>query len=116
LEGHPAWWLPNSRPSPLDGVRVVQAQEIEKRADLVVALGGMPHVGTAIERVVVPSPLALAGHVAGLDEIRDDALRCPLRDSYGYCDVPQSCAGVVLQTEQDLRVTSDEAPRCGFRT
>ena len=100
----------------LDGMRIVQPQEIEQLADLVVALGGMSHVRAAIERVAVPSPLALAGHVAGLDEIRDDPLCRPLRDSHGLGYVAQPCAGVALQTEQDLRVTGDEAPGCGFRT
>jgi len=81
-----------------------------------IALRGVAHGGTEIERVVIPPSLPLAGDVAGHDEVRDDPLRRALRYPHGLGDVAQPRARVPLQTEQHLRVTRDKTPRCGFRT
>lgn len=77
-----------------------------------IALRGVPHVRTAIERVVVPPSLTLAGDVASHDEVRDDPLRRALRYSHGLCDVAQPRTRVALQTEEHLRVARDKTPRC----
>ena len=61
-----------------------------------IALRGVPHVCPAIERVVIPPSLALAGHVASYNEVRDDPLRRALRYSHGLGDVAQPRARVAL--------------------
>ena len=76
------------------------------------ALRGVSHVRLAIERVVIAPSLTLAGHVARHDEVRDDPLCRALRYSHGFCDIPQPCAGVALETEEHLRVARDKTPRC----
>jgi len=77
-----------------------------------IALRGVPHVRTAVERVVIAPSLPLAGHIAGHDEVRDDPLRRALRYSHGLCDVAKPRTRVALQTEEHLRVTRDKPPRC----
>ena len=77
-----------------------------------IALRGVPHSRTAIERVVIPPSLPLAGHIAGDDEVRDDPLRRALRYSHGLCDVAQPRARVALYAEEHLCVARDKTPRC----
>jgi hypothetical protein len=84
------------RSSPLAGGRSVQAQEVEKFANLMIALRRVPHPRPAVERVVIPSSLTLAGHVASYNEIRDDPLRRALRYSHDLGDVAQPRARVAL--------------------
>ena len=96
----------------LAGARIVQAQDVEELADLMIALRGVAHGGTEIERVVIPPSLPLAGDVAGHDEVRDDPLRRALRYPHGLGDVAQPRTRVALQAQEYLPVTRDETPRC----
>jgi hypothetical protein len=61
-----------------------------------IALRGVPHVRPAIERVVIPPSLTLAGNVASDNEIRDDPLCRALRYSHDLGDVAQPRARVAL--------------------
>ena len=88
--------MPQRRDGGLAGARIVQAQEVEKLANLMIALLGVPHVRPAIELVVIPPSLTLAGHVASHNEIRDDPLRGALRYSHDLGDVAQPRARVPL--------------------
>ena len=96
----------------LAAARIVQAQEVEELADLMIALRGVAHGGTEIERVVIPPSLPLAGDVAGHDEVRDDPLRRALRYPHGLGDVAQPRARVALYAEKHLCVARDKTPRC----
>ena len=96
----------------LAGARTVQAQEVEKFADLMIALRGVPHGRTEIERVVIAPSLSLAGHVASHNEIRDDPLRGALRYPHGLGDLAQPRPRVALYAEKHLCVTRDKTPRC----
>jgi hypothetical protein len=80
----------------LASARIVQPQDVEKLTDLVIALRWVPHGRAEIERVVVPPSLTLAGHIAGLDEVRDDPLRRSLRDPHRLSDVAQTRTRVAL--------------------
>ena len=77
-----------------------------------VALRGVPHVRPAIERVVIPPSLTLAGHVASHNEVRDDPLRRALRYPHGLGDVAQTRTRVALQAQEYLCVARDKPPRC----
>jgi len=77
-----------------------------------IALRGVAHGGTEIERVVIPPSLPLAGDIAGLDEVRDDPLCRALRYPHGLGDVAQTRTRVALQAQEYLCVTRDKPPRC----
>ena len=96
----------------LASARIIQAQDVEQLADFMIALRGVSHGRTEIERVVIPPSLPLAGHVASHDEVRDDPLRRALGYSHGLCDVAQPRARVALETEEHLRMARDKPPRC----
>jgi hypothetical protein len=104
--------MPRCRSRRLADARVVHPQEVEELPNLMIALRGVPHSRTAIECVVIPPSLPLAGHIAGDDEVRDDPLRRALRYSHGLCDVAQPGARIALQAEEYLCVARDKAPGC----
>ena len=60
------------------------------------ALRRVPHGRLAIECVAIPPSLALAGHIASHDEVRDDPLRRALGYSDGLGDIAQPRARVAL--------------------
>ena len=90
-------------------------EELEQLADLVLALLGMPHTTVGIEHVPVAAADALAFEIPGLHEVVD----YPLSRSLGYanrvCDVTQTCVGLPVESQQDLRVAREEVPRTASR-
>jgi hypothetical protein len=89
---------------------LLQAQHIEELADLVVALGRMPHRDVPVEQVAVTPSLAPTRDVPRIDEVGDDPLRRALRDAYGLCDIAQARTGAALQAKQHLGVAREEVP------
>lgn len=96
--------------------RVVEAEEIEELADLVIELRGVPHSHVPVQCIPVPPTLARAADVPLLYEIGHDALRRPLGDAHDAGDVTKPRFRVALDAEQHLRVTCKEMPLLGFRT
>jgi hypothetical protein len=90
---------------------LIELEEVEEVADLLVCLGGMSHRGVSMDGVAVAAADAHALEEAGLDQIRDDPLRRPLGDADGLGDVSRSAIGVARDGQQDLRVVRDEPPR-----
>ena len=93
-------------------------EEVEKLADLVFELLGMAHAALGVEDVAVATADALALEIPGFHEVVDD----PLSRSLGYAnrvrDVTQTCVGLPVDGQQDLRVAREELPKTvtSFRT
>jgi hypothetical protein len=93
-----------------------RGQETEKLADLELALSGVAHRRMGIHHIPVSPADPLPTHVAGIDQVLDDALRRALRHTHQLRDVPQPRVGVVLDAEEDLRVVREKMPATGFGT
>lgn len=103
----------------VEGLRdrlVRRTQEPEELADLELALSGVAHRRVWIDHIPVSSADALSCHIAGIDEVLDDALRRALGHTHEIRDVAQPRVGVVLDAEEDLRVVREEMPAIGFGT
>lgn len=61
----------------------------EQAGDLVVGFGGVPEMGAGGDRVAVAAPVAGAGEVSGLFQVRDDGLDGAFGDPAGGRDVAQ---------------------------
>lgn len=85
-------------------------KNVEQRAYVLFSLGGMPQFQVRVDHVVVAAPDAFTGHVARLDEVSDDPLRRPFRDSHDEGDVAQARVGVAGDREKYTRVVGDERP------
>jgi hypothetical protein len=89
----------------------LELEELEKLADLVLLLGGVPHRRYPVDRVPVTPSDSLALHVTRLDEVAEYPLRCSLGDADALGHVPHPHVRVAGETEQHLRVTCQERPR-----
>jgi hypothetical protein len=75
----------------------------------------MSHLGTAVDRVVVPAPVALTDDEPSVDQVGDDPLGGALRDADPVRDVAEPDVRVSGDAEKDLRVVRQERPaRCDF--
>jgi hypothetical protein len=90
--------------------RALRLEKMEELADLVVGLGCVPHLEVSVEVVAIAPPDLLALHVAGLDQIGDDPLRCPFGDPDHLREIPEPNVGILSDTEQHLRVVREEPP------
>jgi hypothetical protein len=88
----------------------VEPEKIEELADLVMHLRGVAHSHTPVECIAVPPAFPLSSHIARLDEVGDDALRRPLRDSHGVCDVAETDIGAALDAKKHLRMAREKVP------
>ena len=79
-------------------------------------LGGVAHLDGQVERVPITASFSRLRHVAALDQIGDDPLRCPLRDPDRLCDVTQAYIRVALQAQEHLRMARQKVPTTFFRT
>jgi hypothetical protein len=106
-----------SRPSPLRrssavllSACVVESQEVQELADLMVELGLVPHSHGSIECVAISATLPLLRDVTRFHEVGDDPLGRPLRDSHGIGDVTEPSGRVALQAQEHLGVAGEEVP------
>ena len=106
--------LNSSTGAALTGAGLLELEEIEELADLVIELRRVAHLALAVQRVTASAPDPLTPHVPALDEVGDDPLDGALGDPDGLGDVAQTRVRVMGDAEQDLRVVGDEAP--GFRS
>jgi hypothetical protein len=75
----------------------------------------MSHLGTAVDRVVVSAPPALADDESRVDQVGEDPLGGALRDPDPLGDVAEPNVPVTGDAEEDLRVVRQERPaRCRF--
>ena len=65
---------------------------------------------SVLMRVVVSTAGPFALHVAGFDQVGDDALGGPLGDSDALGDVTESRVRVAVEAEKDLGVVREEPP------
>ena len=70
----------------------------------------MTHADVAVEHVMIAPTYPLTRHIPSLDKVRNDPLRCALRDAHGLCDVAYANVRVALQAEEHLGVVGDEVP------
>jgi len=89
---------------------VLQLQESQEFADLVAALGGVTHGDVGVDAVVVSTTGPFALHVAGFDQVGDDALGGSLGDSDALADITESRVRVAVEAEKDLGVVGEEPP------
>ena len=89
---------------------LVREQEVEELADL--GLLGLlsAHGALRVHLVVVATPDPLAGEVALVDELGDDALGRALGDIERRGDVAQPNCGVAGDDQEDARVIGYEGP------
>ena len=73
-------------------------------------MGGVAHRYVAVDGVAVAAAFALAGDVAGVDEVGEDSLGCAFGDADGFRDVAQAGVASARDAEQDLGVVGDEPP------
>ena len=73
-------------------------------------LGGVAHGDLGVDAVVVAAADSFAFHVAGFDQVGDDALRGALGDPDGLGDVAEADVGFALDAEQHLGVVREEPP------
>ena len=74
------------------------------------ALGGVTHGDVGVDGVVVSTTGPLALHVAGFDQVGDDALGGSLGDSDALADITESRVRVAVEAEKDLGVVREEPP------
>src|SRR4051794_28146370 len=74
----------------------LQLQESQEFADLVAALGGVTHGDVGVDAVVVSTTGPFALHVAGFDQVGDDALGGSLGDSDALADITESRVRVAV--------------------
>ena len=79
-----------------------RTQETEELADLELALSGVAHRRMWIHHIPVSPADSLPAHVAGIDQILDDALRRAFRHTHQIRDIAQPRVGVVLDAQEDL--------------
>lgn len=93
------------------------AQHFEELTDLVLDLFGMPHGPSGVHDVAVSPSDSLALHVARIDEIVDDSLSRPFRDSDNARNVAKPCLGIALNRQENLCMAREEVPAAVyFRT
>ena len=99
------------RPTPrATRTSVVESQESEELPDLVIDLRRMAHSNRRVKLISIPSTLADLRHVPAVNEVGDDPLGRPLRDSNGGCDIAKPHRGVALKAQKHLRVACQEVP------
>jgi hypothetical protein len=87
-----------------------QREQVEEVADLVTELRGMAHFDAAVDRVVVPTAVALAFDESRLDQVGKEALSRAFGDPDMVCDVAQSYGRIAGDAEEHLGVVGDEPP------
>jgi hypothetical protein len=60
--------------------------------------------------VPVAAAVLFLDHVAGLDEVRDDAEGTPFRHVQAGRDVPQACLGVIGNAQENQGMVGQEGP------
>src|SRR4051812_23313325 len=101
-----------SRPREADSAarRSASTQNVEELADLSRAGERIGHGKVGLDRVAVAAAVALAGYVAGGDEIADDAVGGALGDPDRLADLAQADAGGLRDAHQGLRVVCEKRP------
>ena len=74
------------------------------------ALGGVTHGDVGVDAVAVSTTGPFALHVAGFDQVGDDALGGSLGDSDALADITESRVRVAVEAENDLGVVREEPP------
>jgi hypothetical protein len=93
-----------------------RAQNVQKLADVVVALRWMAHRKAAVERVAVSPPNSLSAHVARLDEVTHDSLCRSLCDAHRLGDVAKPRVWAPLEAEENLSMVREKVPALYFKT
>src|SRR5579864_6933175 len=86
------------------------AEEIEQSADLLADLQGMTHRLFAVDVVAIAPADPVPVDVAGVDEVTDDPLCGPLRDSDRLRNVAHPDVRVTSKAEKHLAVVRQERP------
>ena len=90
---------------------MVQLEQVEHLADLVVELRRVTHPGFTVKRVAASASDALTSHEAAFHEVGDDSLHGSLRDPDRLGNITQARLRVTRDTEKHLGVVGEEAPR-----
>jgi len=85
-------------------------EHLEELADLVMALGRVPHGSVAVDSVDVASTDAANVEVPAFVELADDPLCGTLGDADACRDVAQTSVGLGGDGEQDVRVIGQKGP------
>ncbi len=100
-----------SHVAPLGVAGLVQLEQVEHFADLVVELRRVTHPGFPVKRVAASASDALTSHEAAFHEVGDDSLHGSLRDPDRLGNITQARLRVTRDTEKHLGVVGEEAPR-----
>lgn len=92
------------------------AECLEQRADLQTELGRVSHRVLLVDGVAVAAPDALGLHVAGFDELGEDALGRAFGDADALGHVTEPDLGVLGDAQEDLGVVGEEGPGFRFKT
>jgi uncharacterized membrane protein YbhN (UPF0104 family) len=97
------------RPAARRAARLL-GEDGDQLADAPVAGEGVGDRQVRADRVAVASADPLAGHVACVGELSDDAVRGPLGDPDRVADLAQTDAGVLRDADEHLSVVGEERP------
>jgi AcrR family transcriptional regulator len=85
-------------------------QELQHLTDRPLPPDGLSHRQVSLDLVAIPAAVPVLHDVAGLGQVRDDAVGGALGDAERGGDVAQAHAGVVGDAYQDLGMVGEEAP------